>query len=188
MCIVHQYLGTLLCVVEIIAADAMHAGRRARDDGNRGAVESEQYETLSLYTGSNTVIVSPRPWERKPLRSPREPAKAIWLAAETRPGDWEAWLQLAGLRDLRPVQVLRFDHFFVSLQAVIDGLGYGVGPLPTLGNDIQQQRLLAPFPDVAMRGSSFQALVPLDSDKPRHLRQFLEWLQTQAEQELAKGM
>ncbi len=146
----------------------------------RGAVESEQYETLPLYTESNTVIVSPRLWEHKPLRSPRELAKVIWLAAETRPGDWEAWLQLAGLPDLRPVQVLRFDHFFVSLQAVIDGLGYGVGPLPTLDSDLRQRRISAPFPEIALRGGSYQALVPLDSDKPRHLRLFLQWLQEQA--------
>jgi LysR family transcriptional regulator, glycine cleavage system transcriptional activator len=25
-----------------------------------------------------------------------------------------------------------FDHFFVTLQAVADGLGIGVGPLPVL--------------------------------------------------------
>lgn len=154
----------------------------------RGSIEAGQYEVLPLYTESNTVIVSPQLWQQKPLKSVKDLAKTIWLAAETRPGDWESWLQMAGQPDLRPVQVLRFDHFFVCQQAVMDGLGYAVGPLPTLGNDIQQQRLYAPFPDVTLRGSSFQALVPLDSDKPRHLRQFLDWLQAQAGQESAKDM
>ena len=78
------------------------------------------------------------------------------------------------------MQVLRFDHFFVSLQAVIDGLGYGVGPLPTPDSDLKQRRISAPFPEIALRGGSYQALVPLDSDKPRHLRLFLQWLQEQA--------
>jgi hypothetical protein len=29
-----------------------------------------------------------------------------------------------------------FDHFFVTLQAVVDGFGIGVGPLPVLQTDV----------------------------------------------------
>ncbi|MDE2414927.1 MAG: LysR family transcriptional regulator [Comamonadaceae bacterium] len=148
----------------------------------RDTIASEQYEELALYAEKNTVIVSPGLWQQKPLRSPKELTKAIWLGADTRPGDWEAWLQVAGLPDLRPVQVLRFDHFFVNLQAVIDGLGYGVGPFPTLRSDLQRGHIHAPFPEIAVGSGSYKALVPLDADKPRHLRLFLQWLQEQAAQ------
>lgn len=143
----------------------------------RASGTQEQYEVLTLYTETNTVIVSPDLWHKAPLRCVQELAQVIWLSTETRPGDWEAWLQSAGLPDLRPVQMLRFDHFFVSLQAVIDGLGYAVAPFPTLRSDQELGRIYAPFPELVMASGTFEALVPLDTDKPRHLRVFLEWLQ-----------
>ena len=49
---------------------------------------------------------------------------------------------------------------------MIDGLGYGVGPLPTPDSDLQQRRISAPFPEIALSGGSYQALVPLDPDSP----------------------
>lgn len=148
--------------------------------------EPAQYESLPLFTEFNTVIVSPVLWRKAPLASAHELAETIWLSTESRPGDWEAWLQCAGLPELRPVQVLRFDHFFVTLQAVIDGMGYGVGPFPTLGVEQEQGRLQVPFPDLRLPSGDFCALVPLDSDKPLHLRTFVQWLQQAAQEAQAR--
>jgi DNA-binding transcriptional LysR family regulator len=54
-----------------------------------------------------------------------------------------------------------FDHFFVTLQAVADGLGIGVGPLPVLQADLDQHRLITPFehqgfPDGLRRAHPFR--------------------------------
>lgn len=146
----------------------------------RRAAEQEQFEVLPLFEESATVIVSPALWEASPPKSPAALAGAIWLSTETRPGDWEAWLQQAGCPELRPVQDLRFDHYFVTLQGVIDGMGYGIGPFPTLSSDRDLGRLLAPFPQLQVPGETYHALVPLDSDKPLHLRAFLDWLLEQS--------
>lgn len=134
------------------------------------------YEVQPLFTESNTVIASPALLARYKLRHPRDLASAIWLSTETRPGEWEAWLQAAKLSTLRPIQDLRFDHFFVTLQAVVDGLGVGIGPFPTLDSDHEQKRVALPFPDIRSAGRSYGALIPQDSDKPRYLLDFLQWL------------
>ena len=146
----------------------------------RAAAEQAQFEVLPLFAEWGTVIVSPALWQRGPLAGPEELASAILLSTETRPGDWEAWLQCAGCPELRPVQDLRFDHYFVTLQAVIDGMGYGIGPFPTLSWDRELGRIAAPFPELQFPAETYHALVPMDSDKPRHLRDFLEWLQQAA--------
>ena len=70
----------------------------------------------------------------------------------------------------------RFDHFFVTLQAVADGMGFGVGAFPTLSVDLAQGRIVTPFPEWQVQGRTYFVLVPLDSDKPKHLRDFLGWL------------
>ncbi len=143
--------------------------RRSPGDGT-------QFDVTPLFRETATVIASPALLQATPLKRPRDLAKAVLLSTETRPGDWEAWLSAAGCEDLRAVQHLRFDHFFVTLQAVADGMGLGIGPFPTLSTDLAQQRITTPFPVCQIPGSTYHALVPVDSDKPKYLREFLQWL------------
>jgi DNA-binding transcriptional LysR family regulator len=106
-------------------------------------------------------------------------ASQIFLTTDTRPGDWENWLKAAGQPELRPRHFLRFDHFFVTLQAVVDGMGIGIGTFPTLNGDKAAGRIKLPFANTRVMGSTYFILVPLDADKPVHLRQFVEWLVSQ---------
>lgn len=143
----------------------------------RAADDRAQFEVLPLLAEQTTVIASPAYLKQRKVRKPADLAQAVWLSTESRPGDWENWLASAGCAELRPAQTLRFDHFFVTLQAVVDGMGLGIGPFPTLESDLQSGRIVTPFPKLISRGSEYFALVPLDSDKPKFLRDFLDWLQ-----------
>jgi DNA-binding transcriptional LysR family regulator len=69
-----------------------------------------------------------------------------------------------------------FDHFFVTLQAVADGLGLGIGPLPVLQADLATGRLLAPFPSILAPRTGYVALIPFDVDKTSSLTSFIDWL------------
>ena len=144
----------------------------------RAPGDASQYEVFPLFQEFNTVIVSPALLKKKMARRDlrRFLASSPHLTTETRPGDWEAWLTAAGILDQQPVQHLRFDHFFVTLQAVVDGMGIGIGSVPTLQSDLDLGRLVAPFDDIRVPGNRYYALLPRDVDKPKHLRAFHEWL------------
>jgi LysR family glycine cleavage system transcriptional activator len=144
----------------------------------RSSGDAAQFEVTRLFEESATVIASPDLLAGRINLRPADLASEVLLSTETRPGDWEMWLDKAGIRDLRSSQLLRFDHFFVTLQAVIDGMGLGIGTFPTLAVDESAKRIVRPFPKVYVKGSTYFALVPLDSDKPKHLREFLDWLTT----------
>jgi len=137
-----------------------------------------QFQSWLLLEEMNTVITSPALLARTPLVRIEQLAEQTWLTSETRPGDWEAWLEAANQPTLRANRALRFDHFFVTLQAVVDGLGVGVGPFPTLDADREAGRIETPFADRLSKGSKYYALVPLDVDKPRHMMDFIAWLQS----------
>jgi LysR family transcriptional regulator, glycine cleavage system transcriptional activator len=143
----------------------------------RGAPEGGQFQAIALFREQNTVIASPVLLARTGIKTLEQMAGETWLGTETRPGDWENWLEEAKQPMLRATRTLRFDHFFVTLQAVVDGLGFGVGPFPTLEAECTAGRLVRPFPELRSPGSTYHALVPLDADKPVHLRAFVEWLQ-----------
>jgi DNA-binding transcriptional LysR family regulator len=151
--------------------------RGSFDVGIRRAPEDKaQFEVTPLFSEHSTVIASPAYLKQQRIRKPADLAKAVWLSTESRPGDWENWLAAAGCADLRAAQTLRFDHFFVTLQAVVDGMGLAIGPFPTLASDVELGRIATPLPELRSRGSDYYAVVPRDSDKPKFLRDFLDWL------------
>jgi LysR family transcriptional regulator, glycine cleavage system transcriptional activator len=135
-----------------------------------------QFQAWPLFKEHNTLIASPERVARAGTTTFEQLARETWLATETRPGDWEAWLETARQPALRAARTVRFDHFFVTLQAVIDGLGFGIGPFPTLEADCAAGRLVKPFPGLSSPGSTYYALLPLDADKPVHMRDFVDWL------------
>jgi LysR family glycine cleavage system transcriptional activator len=137
-----------------------------------------QFQAWPLFREANTVIASPALLHKQAIVSVEQLAGATWLTTETRPGDWERWLEAASQSGLRAQRSMRFDHFFVTLQAVADGLGFGIGPFPTLEADCASGRLQRPFPSMLAPGSTYYALVPLDADKPAYLRAFVDWLQS----------
>jgi LysR family glycine cleavage system transcriptional activator len=142
----------------------------------RSPGDLSQFEVASLFKEWSTPIASPALLDKKKLRSPRDLRSRTLLFTESRPGDWEEWLGVVGHRDLRSTRQLRFDHFFVTLQAVVDGMGLGMGTFPTLSADRKNGRICTPFPGQFVAGSTYFAIVPLDSDKPVHLREFQAWL------------
>jgi DNA-binding transcriptional LysR family regulator len=124
----------------------------------------------------DTLIISPALFARRPILTPADVEGHVLLASETRPGDWIDWLEAAGLSHLagRPRRV--FDHFFITRQAVEDGLGIGVGPLPMLEIDIAAGRLVTPLPHIKVRRTGYVALAPLDAETTGPLASFLAWL------------
>jgi len=137
-----------------------------------------QFQAWRLFEEQNTVIASPTLVEQTGISTVEQLATVTWLTTESRPRDWESWIEAARQPTLRAGRTLRFDHFFVTLQAVVDGLGFGIGPFPTLEADCAAGRVQKLFPDLTATGSTYYALVPLDADKPVHLRDFVEWLRS----------
>jgi LysR family transcriptional regulator, glycine cleavage system transcriptional activator len=145
----------------------------------RGSAEQDawpQHRAVAFLDEADTLIMSPALFERRPLRRLDDIAGHVLLSSETRPGDWTDWLDRAGLLPAAEQRRRVYDHFFVTLQAILDGLGIGIGPLPVLQGDLAAGRLVAPFPAITVPRKSYVALVPFDADKTPTLTRFIEWL------------
>lgn len=127
----------------------------------------------------DTLIMSPALFARRPIRTPADIRGHTLLAAETRGGDWTDWLEAAGVRDLAALPRQVFDHFFVARQAVEDGLGIGIGPLPMLDFDIANGRLMTPLPDIKVPRTGYVAIAPLQAGPGNVTSGFVDWLAAQ---------
>jgi DNA-binding transcriptional LysR family regulator len=135
-----------------------------------------QHQATYILDDVDTLIMSPALFARQPIRRPVDIAGHILLSSETRPGDWIDWLEKAGLPHLVGQRRQLFDHFSVTLLAIVDGLGIGIGPLPLLAGDLAAGRLVAPLPDIQVPRTGYVALVPFDADKTAPLKDFVDWL------------
>ena len=144
--------------------------------GLAGAGAWPNYRATPVLDDADTLIMSPALFARRPIHAPADIEGHTFLASETRPGDWVDWLEAAGLSHLagRPRQV--FDHFFVTRQAVEDGLGLGIGHLPMLDIDIATGRLMTPLPQIRVPRTGYVALAPLVGDIATLAARFVDWL------------
>lgn len=142
----------------------------------RGPEAWEQFDAIHILDDENTLMASPALLKRQPLRRIVDIAKHTILSTETRPRDWEDWLAAAAYGGPAPARQHRHDHFFVTLQAAIDGIGIIIGLLPVVEHDVIAGRFIIPFPKIRVPRRSYYALTPCDDDKTSALRHFLEWL------------
>jgi LysR family glycine cleavage system transcriptional activator len=135
-----------------------------------------QHHAVPVLDDVDTLIASPALLKRKPIKEAADIEGHVLLGSETRAGDWSDWLNAAGLPHLLSHPRQNFDHFFVTRQAIEDGLGIGVGPLPMLSIDIATERLAAPLPAITVQRTGYVALVPAHREREPMLDAFTDWL------------
>lgn len=142
----------------------------------RGPAPWPQHHALPFLPEFDTLVASPALLARRPLQDPGDLDGHVLLGTQTRPDDWGAWLAAADAARPEGARRRIFDHFFVTLQAVEDGAGLGIGPFPVLDRAVELGRLVAPFPRIAVERPGYFVLTPFDADKTPALTAFIDWL------------
>ncbi|MBV9734740.1 MAG: LysR family transcriptional regulator, partial [Acidisphaera sp.] len=93
------------------------------------------------------------------------------------PRVWPDWLAAAGAPDLEPAASLTLDHFYLTLQAALDGLGVAMGPTALVAGDLATGRLVAPFPGVTLPSRGYHAYLPEARAGDRSAISFCRWLE-----------
>lgn len=122
-------------------------------------------------------LCSPSLLEKLPIRSAADLAQHTLLYADTRPTAWQRWLTLAGVPELKPASTLHFDHFYLALQAAMQGLGVVLGPLPMAQNEIDAGRLIAPLAAPVVPVRDFCWIAPRAAMDDPAIHAFCQWLE-----------
>ncbi|MGE5148704.1 MAG: LysR substrate-binding domain-containing protein [Rhodospirillaceae bacterium] len=167
--------------VSVTTVSTVHEDLRGGSDiaVRRGSTKVNawpQHRATHILDDVDTLIMSPALFARQPIHAPADIAGHVQLSSETRPGDWLDWLEKAELGHLAGQRRQLFDHFSVTLHAIVDGLGIGIGPFPLLAGDLEAGRIVAPLPDITVPRTGYVALVPFDADKTSPLKDFVDWL------------
>ncbi|GJD53776.1 Glycine cleavage system transcriptional activator [Methylobacterium crusticola] len=119
---------------------------------------------------------SPTLLHRLPLREPAQLRHHTLLHAATLPQVWPQWLRAAGVPDLEPQASVTLEHFYLTLQAALDGLGVAMGPERLVADDVAAGRLVLPFAGPSLPARSYYTFVPEPHADDPTVRAFCDWL------------
>ena len=118
------------------------------------------YSMRPFLSEERLPVCSPALLQRLPLRTPDDLRQHTLLHTSSLPRLWPDWLAKAEIPALRPAATLTFDHFYLTLQAAIDGIGIAMGPTALVSGDLAAGRLVAPFAGPRLPSRSYCTYVP----------------------------
>lgn len=124
--------------------------------------------------------------ERMSLNHPSELKQKTLLHLKSRPDAWVRWFRAADVSVPDTLSGSIFDHFFLSLQAAINGMGIALAPRALIEDDLEQGRLVQLFENVTIRGPGFHCLYREDALRDRKTAPVLEWLFREGKESASK--
>lgn len=137
------------------------------------------YTSRFLFGERRMPVCNPAILNVTPLTGIRDLSRHTLLHVSSMARLWRDWLAEAGEPALRPDAALTFDHFYLTLQAALDGLGVAMGPTALVADDLAAGRLVAPFPDISLPARSYFAYLPVARRTDPHIAVFCDWLEKQ---------
>ena len=120
----------------------------------------------------------------RPLEKPPDLVHHILLAYEDedqrRPWlSWPAWLEMAGVADLRPAGSIAFNQYEPAIRAAVDGQGVALAMLALVADLLKTGKLVAPLPQRFSNPRSYYLLLAQRAAANPALAPFCAWMAAQ---------
>ena len=128
-------------------------------------------------------LVTGRP---HPLKKPADLVHHTLLAVDMPQGmaltvDWEPWIQVMGLSELRMKNTVRFTQYADAIAAAVAGQGVAIGRFPLLAQLLQDRRLVAPFGGRAVSQRGYYVVPRAGGLRNPDAQDFVRWLRIEAD-------
>lgn len=123
---------------------------------------------------------------KNPLKKPADLAHhtllTIDMPASFAPTmDWEPWLAVMGLTELRMKNTLRFSQYADAISAAVAGQGVAIGRLPLMSEYLKDKRLVTPFRGAAASQRGYYVELAPHAAGNADAQDFVRWLRTEAD-------
>ncbi|MBL8480156.1 MAG: LysR family transcriptional regulator [Sterolibacteriaceae bacterium] len=121
-----------------------------------------------------------------PLAKPADLARHVLLTYEDgeqrRPWlSWPAWLEMAGVADLRPAGSVAFNQYEPTIRAALDGQGVALATLALVADLLRDGKLVAPLPQRFSNPRAYYFLLAERAAANPAVEAFRVWLAFQVE-------
>jgi len=134
------------------------------------------FEARFLLSERRLPVCSPALAARLPLERIGDLERHTLLHVASMPRLWRDWLAKAGHGGLEPAATLTLDHFYLSIQAAIDGLGVAMGPATLIEDDVRAGRLVTPFVGLSLPSRGYYGYAPVDGPSRAASLRVCDWI------------
>lgn len=129
-----------------------------------------------LFAETVALVASPALLKSKPLLKPEDVKRHMLLTHSTRPDAWGDWFASAGLKGSAS-RGPAFEHFFMSIEAAVNGLGLALVPEFFVVQELRDGRLVEPLPKFRLqRPGGYYLLCLKGRERDPAIRAFRNWL------------
>jgi LysR family glycine cleavage system transcriptional activator len=129
-----------------------------------------------LFPETVILVASPALLKNKPLHKAEDVKRHTLLTHSTRPEAWAEWFATAGLKG-NASRGPAFEHFFMSIEAAVNGLGLALVPAFFVEQELREGRLVEPLPQLRVqRPGGYYLLCLKGRDREPAIRAFRNWL------------
>ncbi len=93
---------------------------------------------------------------------------------------WPAWLEMAGVAQLKPAGSLRFSHYDQIITAAVEAQGVALSSSPLVQRLLRDGLLIAPFTQRLASPRAYHLVVSATSAARTEVRQLVDWLVSEA--------
>ena len=123
------------------------------------------------------AVLSPELLETLDVRRPDDLLKAPLLHMKSRLSSWPQWFNTAAVPAPHVLPGQTHDHFFLSLEAALNGMGVALAPRAIVEDDLSSGRLVALFPEHVLEARGFHSLF---QERPnQQVQAVVDWLTEQ---------
>jgi DNA-binding transcriptional LysR family regulator len=120
-----------------------------------------------------------------PLKKPADLARHTLLTIDSSRGmpfaeDWEPWMRVMGLPELRPKNTMQFTLWADAIGAAVAGQGVAIGRFPLLNEMLRDKRLVAPFKGAAASQRGYFVTTSARAAGNADAQDFAKWLRAEA--------
>jgi LysR family glycine cleavage system transcriptional activator len=135
-----------------------------------------ELHTEFLFPETVTLVASPALLKSKPLQKAEDVKRHVLLMHSTRPEAWAEWFASAGLKG-NASRGPAFEHFFMSIEAAVNGLGLALVPEFFVVQELRDGRLVEPLPNFRLqRPGGYYLLCLKGREREPAIRGFRNWL------------
>jgi LysR family glycine cleavage system transcriptional activator len=126
-------------------------------------------------------VCAPSYLERQPpLNEANDLQHHVLLQPTRRPNTWRDWLEANNVHSINAWAGLRFEHFYMIIQAAIAGLGVALLPRLLISDDLISRRLIIPFDGSFISRDAYCLAYPAAKRNDQKVELFRQWLLEEA--------
>lgn len=132
-----------------------------------------------FFRDHHVLLASPDFVASHPVSAPQDVMQYPCIETLTRPDSWLRWCRAAGIKQRPQAVIRRFDHFYVTAEAIKAGLGFAAGPCNMLQYSLQKGEIQIVFPEIIADPFCYYTLTPAGIQKSAAHHAFESWLFSQ---------